>query len=66
METLVLYGGLLVLLASLAAVAGLLVSVVMAFSPTSRARAGRIAMWSGIVLVVSAGVCFGVLPLVSG
>lgn len=50
----------------LLAVVGIVVSLVLVFFPAQRRLAGRVALWSGIVLVVSAGLCFGILPLVAG
>ena len=63
------WGG-LVLFALLAicalSVFGLFLALVLVIPESTRRLAGRIALVSGIALVVSAGVCFAAIPLMEG
>ncbi len=63
------WGGLLLmalLAISALSLLGLLLAVILVIPESTRRVAGRIALVSGISLVVSAGLCFAAIPLMEG
>jgi hypothetical protein len=47
-------------------VLGLFLALILVIPESTRRLAGRIALVSGIALIVSAGVCFAAIPLMEG